>query len=287
MTALVLAAAVSAEKAQELYQAKEYAPALAAYVELAKEQPKNPMFAFRQGAALLAMGRGAEAIPHFEKAGTLGFPPPLMQAWSARAQAKSGKLDAAAATLKQAAAGGFANVAMLDDEADFAALRASAGFKALREAVDRNARPCAYAPEYRQMDFWVGVWDVTSSGAPAGVNRIEKSLGDCVIVENWTGTSGLTGKSFNIWDVTRKEWRQSWVDSSGTITEYHGTWKDGTMTYLATSLLPDANGTLQETQQRMTFFDQKGTIRQLGESSTDGGKTWTVAYDLVYHPKKS
>jgi hypothetical protein len=42
-----------------------------------------------------------------------------------------------------------------------------------------------------------------------------------------------------------------------------------------------------KTLQKMTFFDQHGTVRQLGETSTDDGKTWTVAYDLVYTRKPS
>ena len=38
---------------------------------------------------------------------------------------------------------------------------------------------------------------------------------------------------------------------------------------------------------RMTFFNQGPTqVRQLGETSTDGGKTWTVSYDLTYVRKK-
>lgn len=285
LVALLLAAsaAVTPERANELYQAKDYAGAAAAYAELSKAQPKSPLFAFRQGASLLALGRGDQALPFFEAAGKLGFPPPLMQAWTARAHSRMGRLDQAAATLKAAAAAGFANVALLDSEADFEPLRRDPGFSALREAVDRNARPCVYAPEYAQFDFWVGDWDVTSAGALAGTSHVEKILSDCVIFENWAGTSGVTGKSFNMWDSTRGEWRQSWYDSSGTVTEYHAPAKaDGKLVFVADSLLPGSDGKLVPTKQRMTFFDQGGTVRQLGENSSDGGKTWSVAFDLVY-----
>lgn len=212
MLALLLAATPTPERANELYQAKDYRGAAAAYAELSKAQPKNPMFAFRQGASLLALGRGDEALPLFDQAARLGFPLPLMQAWSARAH----------------------------------------------------------------------VWDVTSSGAPAGQSHVEKILGECVIWENWTGASGVGGKSFNTWDSTRNEWRQSWFDSTGTVTEYHGTFADKKMVLVADSLLPGPDGKLQETKQRMTFYDQGGTLRQHGENSTDGGKTWQTVYDLLY-----
>ena len=34
---------------------------------------------------------------------------------------------------------------------------------------------------------------------------------------------------------------------------------------------------------RMTFFNQgPNQVRQLGHISTDGGKTWTVTFDLTY-----
>jgi len=28
------------------------------------------------------------------------------------------------------------------------------------------------------------------------------------------------------------------------------------------------------------------TVRQFGETSTDGGKTWAMSFDLMYHRKK-
>jgi hypothetical protein len=274
-----------AAAADRLYQQKEWTAAAAAYARLSADAPKNPVYAFRQGSALLNLERGREATAFFDKAASLGFPKPLMQSWSARALARAGDTEGAATLLKTAVAGGFAQVAMLDTEPDFAALRTTPGFAALREAVDRNARPCAYAPEYRELDFWVGDWDVTASGAPAGQSHVERMLADCVVYENWSGAGGVTGKSFNIWDATKKEWRQTWVDSAGTLTEFHGRLVDGNMLYEAEGLVPGPDGTLAPTRQRMTFFDRKGTVRQLGETSTDGGKTWSVAYDLVYTRK--
>ena len=291
LVALVAAQAVTAQaqdaaaQADRLYQQKDWAAAATAYAALATTAPRNPVYAFRQGSALLGLGRGTEAIAHFDAAAGLGFPKPLMQAWSARALARSGDLEGAVALLKTATTGGFAQVAMLDTQADFASLRADARFAALREAVDRNARPCAYGPEYRQLDFWVGDWNVTSSGAQAGESHVERMLGDCVVFENWTGGAGVTGKSFNIWDNTKHEWRQTWVDSTGTLTEFRGQLVNGNMLYEAESLLPGPDGALAKTRQKMTFFNQNGKVRQLGEASTDDGKTWSVGYDLLYTRK--
>jgi hypothetical protein len=40
-------------------------------------------------------------------------------------------------------------------------------------------------------------------------------------------------------------------------------------------------------ERKLTFTRiDENRVRQLGENSSDGGKTWTVAYDLLYVRKK-
>lgn len=153
--------------------------------------------------------------------------------------------------------------------------------------ADRKARPCAYSAEARQLDFWIGDWAVTSNGAPDGESHVEKILNECVLFENWTGVRGFLGKSFSIWDGSRKEWRQTWVDTSGSLIEFHGAFADKRMRFVAEVIQVGPDGQPQNTQQRLTFFDQAGTVRQFGEQSTDGGKTWTVSYDLLYTRKSA
>ena len=46
--------------------------------------------------------------------------------------------------------------------------------------------PACSSPEYRQFDFWLGEWDVsTPQGAPAGTNRVERILEGCALQEHW------------------------------------------------------------------------------------------------------
>lgn len=43
----------------------------------------------------------------------------------------------------------------------------------------------------------------------------------------------------------------------------------------------------KKTLNKLTFFKvDENTVRQLAESSVDGGKTWTVNYDFKYVRKK-
>lgn len=143
---------------------------------------------------------------------------------------------------------------------------------------------CQQSPQYRQLDFWVGEWTVTTrQGRHAGNSSVRLILGKCVVFENWTGDRGLTGKSFNIYNRKTGKWEQIWVSSVGNLTNYAGEFKDGAMRYTAKDT--DAKG--HPLLLRLTFFPVSADeVRQLGEASADGGKTWKTQYDLYYHRKK-
>ena len=159
-------------------------------------------------------------------------------------------------------------------------------FAKLIDAADRAARPCDFDSHYREFDFWLGEWEVrTASGSVlAGNSVIEKILGSCVILENWTGTGGGSGKSFNIYNATSKQWEQIWVDATGSLTKYSGGIKDGAMDYYADSF--GANGA--PIKMHLQFFKlSPESVRQFNQVSTDAGATWTFGYDLIYTRKKA
>ncbi len=63
-------------------------------------------------------------------------------------------------------------------------------------------KPCQ-EPEFRQLDFWVGVWDLEWDNADGtkgtGTNTITNSpYGDCVITENFDGTPSLQFKGMSV-----------------------------------------------------------------------------------------
>jgi hypothetical protein len=188
------------------------------------------------------------------------------------------------------AAAGFANTAVLAT-ADLNGLRALPRFLAFEKKVNANAHPCAANPNFRAFDFWIGEWDVQPTGTTRGpigsgsTSIVERQLDGCVIQENWLPMGGVgAGKSFNIYNSVTKQWQQYYVDTRGTITLYSGTFhEDGNLYFEA-----DQFGTSNKI--RMTFFDENpNQVRQLGHISVDGGKTWTVSFDLTYvrKPPKS
>jgi hypothetical protein len=75
--------------------------------------------------------------------------------------------------------------------------------------------PCA-DPRTREVDFWIGDWDVfIPNGKLAGTNRIERIYG-CVLHEQWKSPK-MKGQSFNRFDNDRGVWHQTWVDMGGTL----------------------------------------------------------------------
>jgi hypothetical protein len=136
------------------------------------------------------------------------------------------------------------------------------------------------APEYRQFDFWLGQWEVrTPDGKHAGTNSITRILGGCVLQEHWSGVRGMHGTSFNIYDGSTGRWHQTWVDDRGTLLTL-----DGQLENSAMVLRGETHGRDGTTEaQRITWSRlANGRVRQLWESSRDGGGSWHVVFDGTY-----
>jgi hypothetical protein len=151
-------------------------------------------------------------------------------------------------------------------------------------AVASKPPPCAPA-EHRQFDFWLGDWEVKDpAGKVVGHNRIEAAHGGCALIEHWTSVTGVSGTSLNIYDRDRGKWHQTWVDSGGGLLQLDGGFTGGAMVLAGDAF--DADAPSRSARQRVTWTPlADGRVRQLWESSTDGGKTWTVVFDGLYARK--
>ncbi|MGZ8362329.1 MAG: hypothetical protein ACXW3D_00585 [Caulobacteraceae bacterium] len=83
------------------------------------------------------------------------------------------------------------------------------------------APPSCSAPEYRQLDFWVGDWDASfdlgAGKTGHAVNHITRDeYGACVIAEHFYQPDiDYRGHSVSMFDRQSKQWRQTWVDNQG------------------------------------------------------------------------
>ena len=274
------------KRANDFYQARDFVNSAAAYGDIVKAQPDNGLAWLRYAASLGQLSRYDEAFAAYEKAITFKAPQMSVDWNEGRTYARMGQKDKAFEYLQSALNAGFSQSNLLKSETDLDSLRGDPRFARLVELADRNARPCDFDPHYREFDFWVGEWDVrpANTASLAGTSVIEKILGSCVILENWTGSAGGSGKSFNVYDSTTQKWEQIWVDASGTLTKYAGGIKDGAMDYFADAIGPQG----KPVKLHLQFFklgpDQ---VRQFSQFSTDGGANWATGYDFIYTRKKS
>ena len=104
----------------------------------------------------------------------------------------------------------------------------------------------------------------------AGVSRVERIFNDCAIRETWSPFDMNEGGSVSSYDGAAGAWREL-VDSTADRIDYAGRVENGRMVFLAQrgGPAPDPGHAMADGE----------TVRQVGETSADGGRTWTPSYD--------
>ena len=144
----------------------------------------------------------------------------------------------------------------------------------------QQATPSCTTPAHRAFDFWVGEWVVFNpAGQRVAENIISLEMNACVVHESYTNTQGYHGESFSVYDRSRDVWHQTWVDEAGALLQLEGDLVDGAMVLEGTTIQPDGTTALN----RVTWTPESdGSVRQHWQVTTDGGATWTTAFDGVY-----
>jgi tetratricopeptide (TPR) repeat protein len=279
------ASSPDARHADSLYDRHDFPAAARAYRAALTASPNDGRSWYRLGASLAATNDNAGAAEAFEHSVAIGHQ--LLAMYNAAAmRARLGQRDRALAWLDSTLAAGFSGDSILRNDPDFAAMRGDTAFQRRVATAERAFRPCVSRPESHLFDFWIGEWDVTSpQGQPAGRSSVQQILSQCVIFENWNDRQGGEGKSFNAYNADYNMWQQFWTDQYGRVTEYRESepTPEKGLRFLA------HQGTSQRQMLiRMTFTPiDRNTVRQFGETSNDGGKTWSPSFDLYYHRRGS
>ena len=276
------AGAMSVEEANELYLSEDWDQAERAYRTLVGDDPGDALLKYRLAVALRHQGDHDAALEWLEKARGGIVPIPYVELERARNLVGKGDRQGALAALNAAADAGFPNAALLEGDTVLGQLADDPKYAEAIETMEKNRAPCEDMEEFSQFDFWLGEWRVVNpQGTFQGSNKIEKTQGGCLLVENWTGAAGTTGTSMNFYDGHAKEWVQVWM-SPGLHLEIRGGLVDGSMVlvgnayYIQTGDYYPFRGTWTPLE--------GGIVRQHFEQSTDGGKTWTTWFDGRYHP---
>ena len=269
------------EAADSLFQAEAWPEAGAAYRAILAGDSTHALAWYRLGRVHHSQGRNEAALEAYDAASRHGFQPLSVAFARARSLVALGREDDAVAELRGVAESGFGMVGAVTEDPAFESLLDHPEMEAVIERLEENSEPCMHSDAARRFDFWIGTWDVYNpQGRLVGVNVVERRLKGCLLLENWTGASGSSGKSMNYWDPQRETWRQVWVSDQGNVLDYrHGEHRDGAMRFRGITIGEDGD----TTHQRLTFEDvAPDTVRQVFEASTDRGETWNTTWVGIY-----
>ena len=148
-----------------------------------------------------------------------------------------------------------------------------------------TAPACRASEVSRNLDFWIGDWDVYAGGELAGRDGVERILGGCGVVEHWRGTGGDEGLSLFDYDARRDLWTQTWVTGDTSL-------PGGLKVKLLRAHTPTSTTFQGELEGRTgaVYYDRTiltaqagGNVHQEIQVSRDG-VTWRTGFDAIYVP---
>ena len=268
-------------QAEALFAAQDWGGAIEAFDRLAAANPGNAKAWFNLGASHHALGHWEEAAHAYSQAGGAGYAPVAVATRRSRVLSRWGKKDEAFAELDQAVKLGLTRLDVMENDPDFEPIRSDPRFAALVLEVKKKVDPCSVSPEYGQLAFWVGVWEVqVPAGTPVASSRITSILNGCAIHEDFTQNDGAyAGQSLSAWSAAARQWTQRYVDSRGEVQEWTGRAEGTSVQFLREGQGPDG----KPARFRMTYTPEgPDRVRQFIERSADLGKTWVAEFDGVY-----
>ena len=145
--------------------------------------------------------------------------------------------------------------------------------------------PCRATEVSRNLDFWVGDWDVYVGNDLAGRDTVERILGGCAVTERWNGGAGDEGMSLFAYDARKDLWTQTWVTSDSAL-------PGGVKTKVLRAHSPTST-TFQgeiEGKSGAVYYDRTiltalpgGRVHQEIQVSRDG-VAWRAVFDAIYAP---
>jgi hypothetical protein len=147
---------------------------------------------------------------------------------------------------------------------------------------------CRNDPNFRAQDFSVGSWDVYRANAKTAEVKMELILNECAIQQTWTvPTEKTTGNVSGLfsYSLIQKSWIYAFTTDYANNNYFLGeVVGPGQMRYETKVLQSDGGVRLR----RWTLSLQSdGHISEKSVASTDGGKTWSDGYELIWIKRKS
>jgi hypothetical protein len=136
---------------------------------------------------------------------------------------------------------------------------------------------------HKQFDFWVGDWNVyDKSGKKVGENKIEKLENECIVSENWKGSTGDSGRSYNYYNLADSTWNQVWISSTGNNLVLKGKAGKNKMV-LKSKLIENAKGTYYN---QITWTkNEDDSVTQIWEVLNEHEHPISTSFEGIYKLK--
>jgi hypothetical protein len=142
--------------------------------------------------------------------------------------------------------------------------------------------PAAANAESRQLDFWVGNWNVGAPGSsPNAMSVVHLELDKCLLIESWDGGRGRKGENIFAYSADDKSWHGMFTDNRGRVHVLTGKEiKPGLVEFTGTS------GADQMDRVRVIKISDESVVESW-DKSTDHGTTWKTEFRGEYSRKSS
>lgn len=133
-------------------------------------------------------------------------------------------------------------------------------------------------PGYRQLDFWLGDWEVSAdNGSAVGAATVFTDLNECMVQADFTGRNGFLQRSFMVYDFPSDEWYRYVADNTGGFVVVSGAW-DGTSMILTGS---DQTPAGRSVEVRNVIRPEAGGVVETWERMRPDG-TWKIVATRRY-----
>lgn len=275
------APAAFADPAELAFEQGRWEEAIAEYREILAAYPEDRLSLLRIAQAQRELKRYDDALATLEDARTANAPEAMIDFERARNLALLKRDDESLEALDAADHSGLRALALVESAPELERFRQLSRYQRVYRNVRARVYPCEGVGEASAFDFWLGRWEVRATdGTLIGHNTITKRDGGCSIQERWEGSGGSSGSSVSFYLPSRKEWRQVWTGSSGTVFDITGEAGNGSMHLEGTIEYVEPNRVVAF---RGTWTEgPDGRVRQRLEEFDLVAQTWVVWFDGFY-----
>jgi hypothetical protein len=147
-----------------------------------------------------------------------------------------------------------------------------------------DSTPCSAGSPTRELDFWLGDWNITYPGAPGGsISKVSLSLDRCEIVESWEDAQGHKGENRFAYNYENQSWRGMFADNRGHVHVFlDGKAAAGSAEFFGPTRSLNGDTVLH----RIKVSRVNGSkVEQTWEISADNGATWSTVFRGEYSRK--